>query len=119
MIVTRASLAPPDPLVLALPSPPPFAGAAPGAAAPFARWRDEAEAALKRQRLRRFSGEVEIEIVFAAPKRRSDLAARIAPLLLLLVRAGILPASDSTVVRSLRASWGNVAQCELTVRSRA
>jgi len=79
-------------------------------------WFEVAGRSLRDQRPRRQLTPVAVEITLANPKRHSEIEPRIAPLLSLLVRCGVIPAHDSTVVRSVSANWGEVEKCRLVVR---
>jgi hypothetical protein len=119
MIVQRAVIKDRLPQTIQLPMPP--GSSQPGATSSenLARWCEAASRMLIEQRPRRYLSPVEIEIVFAKPKRHAEIETRIAPVLGLLVQHGVIPTSDSTVLKKISASWGDVGKCELTFRSAA
>lgn len=80
----------------------------------YQRWKDEADGALWTQSKKPISGPVNVTITLR-DKGRYDCDNKIKCLLDLLVRHGIIPDDDRTVVRRVVAQVGDVQGCEIEI----
>lgn len=119
--VERKSIEPREGLRLALPLPPPAhvlfvdvpgIGRAPSQI--LARWKREAWDAMAGQKQRFLGGPVRIAIVFA-DRGKTDLEARLKPVLDFLVVKGVIQDDSRSVLREVRLAWGDVQGCEISI----
>lgn len=79
----------------------------------YKNWLETAAWEIRSQRVPTIDGDIRVELVIERPNKSSDIDNRIKPVLDCMQKAGVV--SNDKAVVEIRAKWGDVKGCKVTV----